>query len=156
MILSLGEFLWSLLVIFFMVIYFMMLFQVIVDIFRRHDASGGKKALWLLFLLCIPLIGLLAYMITNSESMAQRNVQSVQQSQAEFAVVTSQLATLSALPMTLRMSSSSSISSTRGPTSSSMSSGWVGSRMSSGSQSEPPTAGAQRVLTAQVWQKRTR
>ena len=43
--LSLGEFLWSLLVIFFMVIYFMMLFYVIVDIFRRHDASGGKKAL---------------------------------------------------------------------------------------------------------------
>ena len=84
MILSLGEFLWSLLVIFFMVIYFMMLFQVIVDIFRRHDASGGKKAAWLLFLLCIPLVGLLAYMITNSESMAQRNVQSVQQSQAEF------------------------------------------------------------------------
>jgi predicted PurR-regulated permease PerM len=84
MILSLGDFLWSLLVIFFMVIYFMMLFQVIVDIFRRHDASGGKKAAWLLFLLCIPLVGLLAYMITNSESMAQRNVQSVQQSQAEF------------------------------------------------------------------------
>ena len=84
MILSLGEFLWSLLVIFFMVIYFMMLFQVIVDIFRRHDASGGKKAAWLLILLCIPLVGLLAYMITNSESMAQRNVQSVQQSQAEF------------------------------------------------------------------------
>src|SRR6476469_8330535 len=84
MILSLGDFLWSLLVIFFMVIYFMMLFQVIVDIFRRHDASGGKKALWLLFLLCVPLVGLLAYMITNSESMAERNVQSVKQSQAEF------------------------------------------------------------------------
>jgi predicted PurR-regulated permease PerM len=84
MILSLGDFLWSLLVIFFMVIYFMMLFQVIVDIFRRHDASGGKKALWLIFLLCVPLVGLLAYMITNSESMAQRNVQSAQQSQAEF------------------------------------------------------------------------
>src|SRR6476659_6755045 len=84
MILSLGDFLWSLLVIFFMVIYFMMLFQVIVDIFRRHDASGGKKALWLLFLLCVPLVGLLAYMITNSESMAERSVQSAKQSQAEF------------------------------------------------------------------------
>jgi predicted PurR-regulated permease PerM len=84
MILSLGDFLWSLLVIFFMVIYFMMLFQVVVDIFRRNDASGGKKALWLIFLLFVPLVGLLAYMITNSESMAQRNVQSVQRSQAEF------------------------------------------------------------------------
>jgi predicted PurR-regulated permease PerM len=72
--LSLGEFLWSLLVIFFMVIYFMMLFQVIVDVFRRKDASGGKKALWLIFLFVAPFIGLIAYMITNSEGMAQRSV----------------------------------------------------------------------------------
>src|SRR4051794_4558450 len=81
---SLGEFLWSLLVIFFMVIYFMMLFYVIVDIFRRHDASGGKKALWLLFLLIFPLVGLLAYMITNSEAMAKRNVSAAKQQQDQF------------------------------------------------------------------------
>lgn len=73
-VMSLGEFLWSLLVIFFMVIYFMMLLQVIIDVFRRHDASGGKKAAWLIFLFIAPLIGLLAYMITNSEGMAQRSV----------------------------------------------------------------------------------
>lgn len=72
--LSLSEFLWSLLIIFFMVIYFMMLFQVIVDVFRRHDASGGKKALWLIFLFVAPFVGLIAYMITNSENMAQRSV----------------------------------------------------------------------------------
>ena len=75
---------WTLLIFFVWVIWFMILFRVIVDIFRRHDIGGGTKALWLLFLLCVPLVGLLAYMITNSESMAQRNVQSVQQSQAEF------------------------------------------------------------------------
>src|SRR5438270_308532 len=72
--LSLGEFLWSLLIIFFMVIYFMMLFQVIVDVFRRHDASGGKKALWLIFLFLAPFVGLIAYMITNSDGMAKRSV----------------------------------------------------------------------------------
>jgi hypothetical protein len=71
---SLGEFLWSLLVIFFMVIYFMMLIQVIVDVFRRHDASGAKKAAWLIFLLVVPVVALLAYMITNSEGMAERAV----------------------------------------------------------------------------------
>ena len=81
---SLGEFLWSLLVLFFMVIYFMMLFYVIVDVFRRHDASGGKKALWLIFLLVAPLVGLLAYMITNSEAMAKRQVESAKQSQQQF------------------------------------------------------------------------
>ena len=82
--LSLGELLWSLLVLFFMVIYFMMLFYVIVDVFRRHDASGGKKALWLVFLLVAPLVGLLAYMITNSDGMAARNVTQAQQQQDQF------------------------------------------------------------------------
>ena len=82
--LSLGELLWSLLVLFFMIIYFMMLFYVIVDVFRRHDASGGKKAMWLIFLLIAPLVGLLAYMITNSEGMANRNVKQAQQQQEQF------------------------------------------------------------------------
>ena len=70
--LSLGDFLWSLLVIFFMVIYFMMLFQVIADVFRRRDATGWKKAAWLVFLFCAPFLGLIAYLVTNSEPMAQR------------------------------------------------------------------------------------
>ena len=83
-VLSLGEFLWSLLVIFFMVVYFMMLFQVIVDVFRRKDASGGKKALWLITLFVLPLVGLLAYMFTNGDSMTQRNVQEMQRSQERF------------------------------------------------------------------------
>ena len=81
---TLGDFLWSLLVIFFMIVYFMMLFWVIVDVFRRHDASGGKKALWLLFLLFFPLVGILAYMITNSQSMAERNAREAQQSKQQF------------------------------------------------------------------------
>ena len=83
-VLSLGEFLWSLLIIFFMVIYFMMLFQVIVDIFRRQDASGAKKALWLLFLLVIPLVGLLIYMIANGQGMTERNVAVMRDSQRQF------------------------------------------------------------------------
>src|SRR6478609_5848685 len=84
MILSLGDFLWSLLVIFFMVIYFMMLFSVIVDIFRRHDASGGKKALWLLFILFAPLLGLLMYLIVNGHGIAERQVKDARQSQAQL------------------------------------------------------------------------
>jgi hypothetical protein len=76
-VLSLGEFLWSLLVIFFMVTYFMMLFHVIFDVFRRRDASGWKKAAWLVFLFCAPFIGLIAYMVTNPVGMAQRASQGV-------------------------------------------------------------------------------
>jgi predicted PurR-regulated permease PerM len=77
-------FLWSLIVIFFMVVYFMMMFSVIVDIFRRHDASGGKKALWLLFILFAPLLGLLIYLIVNGHGIAERQAKDVQQSQAQL------------------------------------------------------------------------
>jgi hypothetical protein len=81
-VLSLGEFLWSLLVIFFMVVYFMMLIHVIADIFRRPDASGGKKALWLIFVFCAPLIGMLAYMIANSDGLAERGAADARRSRA--------------------------------------------------------------------------
>jgi predicted PurR-regulated permease PerM len=77
-------FLWSLIVIFFMVVYFMMLFSVIVDIFRRHDIHGGKKALWLLFILVAPLLGLLIYLIVNGHGIADRQHKDAEASQAQF------------------------------------------------------------------------
>jgi hypothetical protein len=81
---DLGDVLWSLLIIFFMIIYFMMLFQVIFDVFRRRDASGFKKAAWLIFLLVVPLVGLLAYLIVNADDMASRNIKAVEASQQAF------------------------------------------------------------------------
>jgi predicted PurR-regulated permease PerM len=77
-------FLWSLIVIFFMVVYFMMLFSVIVDVFRRHDIHGGKKAVWLLFILVAPLLGLLIYLIVNGHGIAERQAKEAQASQAQF------------------------------------------------------------------------
>ncbi|MDX6535154.1 MAG: hypothetical protein QOF68_2898 [Gaiellales bacterium] len=71
--LTLGEFMWSLLVIYFMVTYFMMLFYVIVDVFRRHELSGVKKAGWLLLLFVLPLIGLISYVAVNGDGAAFRN-----------------------------------------------------------------------------------
>jgi predicted PurR-regulated permease PerM len=78
------DFLWSLIIFFFMVAFFMVLFHVIVDIFRRDDASGGKKALWILFVIFVPVLGVLVYLIANSQGMAARNVREVQQSQEQF------------------------------------------------------------------------
>jgi hypothetical protein len=82
--LSLGEFLWSLLTIFFMVIYFTMIFHVIVDVFTRRDASGLKKAAWLLFLLAVPLVGLLSYVVTNGDAVAHRNLERAAIRQEQF------------------------------------------------------------------------
>jgi predicted PurR-regulated permease PerM len=78
------DFLWSLIIIFFMVAFFMILFQVIVDIFRRDDASGGKKALWILFVIFLPVLGVLVYLIANSQEMAERKLGEVQRSQEQF------------------------------------------------------------------------
>jgi hypothetical protein len=81
---SLGDFLWSLFVIFFMVVYFLMLFQVIIDLFRRPETSGWKKAAWVLFLIFLPLIGLISYLIVNAGGMAERGAREVQRSQQQF------------------------------------------------------------------------
>ena len=76
-------FLWSLIVIFFMVIFFILLFHVIVDLFSRHDASGWKKAAWVLFVIVFPFLGLFVYYITNADGMAQRQMKQVQRAQAD-------------------------------------------------------------------------
>src|SRR5262245_22504442 len=80
---SLGDFLWSLFVIFFFVCYFMVFFRVIVDVFRR-PASGWNKALWLLFILFLPLIGILSYLSAKSGEMADRGIQEAQAAQSQF------------------------------------------------------------------------
>jgi predicted PurR-regulated permease PerM len=77
-------FLWSLIVIFFMVIFFILLFHVIADLFSRHDASGWKKTAWVIFLVVFPFLGLFVYYITNSDGMAQRQMERMQQAQGEM------------------------------------------------------------------------
>ena len=51
---DLGDFMWSLVVIFFMIIYFMILFSIVGDLFRSHDMNGVSKAIWVLALLFCP------------------------------------------------------------------------------------------------------
>lgn len=81
---SFGEFLWSLLIIYVMIAFFVVLFHVLVDVFRSHDLSGGTKALWLIFIIVLPFIGLLAYLIVRGDGMRNRDVAAVQESQQQF------------------------------------------------------------------------
>ena len=48
---------------------------ILIDIFRSHDLSGWAKALWFLFVLIIPLFGVLVYLIVRGGSMHERAVQ---------------------------------------------------------------------------------
>lgn len=70
---SLGSLLWTVVSVFFMLMYLMMLFSVIVDLFRNKDMSGGATALWVLFLLIFPLLSLLVYLIVHGRGMAERS-----------------------------------------------------------------------------------
>jgi hypothetical protein len=75
--------LWTLLVFFLWVAWFILLFHVVADVFRRRDASGGKKTLWLLFVLFVPFLGVFAYLIANSDDMARRNIEAAQVAQGQ-------------------------------------------------------------------------
>ena len=69
----LGVF-WTILEIFLWVIWFWILITVFIDIFRSPDLSGWAKALWFLFVLLIPLIGVLVYLIVRGGTMHERSV----------------------------------------------------------------------------------
>jgi membrane protein implicated in regulation of membrane protease activity len=79
----LGAF-WTILEIFLWVLWIWILIYVFIDIFRSHDLSGWMKALWFLFVLFIPLIGVLVYLIARGGKMQERAVQQAQQQDREF------------------------------------------------------------------------
>ena len=70
---------WTIFEFFLWVIWIWILIMVFIDIFRSHDLSGWGKALWFLFVLFIPLIGVLVYLIVRGGSMHERAVRQAQQ-----------------------------------------------------------------------------
>jgi ABC-type multidrug transport system fused ATPase/permease subunit len=74
---------WSMFIFFLWVIWIWILITVFIDIFRSHDLGGFAKALWFLFVLFIPLIGVLVYLIARGGKMHERAAQQAQQQDAE-------------------------------------------------------------------------
>jgi hypothetical protein len=74
---------WTIFEIFLWVVWFWILITVFIDIFRSHDLSGWAKALWFLFVLFIPLIGVLVYLIARGGKMHERAARQAQQQDAE-------------------------------------------------------------------------
>ena len=85
---NLGDALWTMLAIFFMVIYFMILFTCITDLFRDHETNGFVKALWILAFIFTNFLGLLIYLIVRGGGMAGRAAaaqKQMQEAQVEYA-----------------------------------------------------------------------
>jgi hypothetical protein len=76
--------LWDILIIFAWVLFIWIAIVVFIDIFRRRDISGWRKALWVIFVVLIPWIGVLVYVIVNHDGMAERNEKQGQAAQASF------------------------------------------------------------------------
>jgi Phospholipase_D-nuclease N-terminal len=70
--------------VFVFVVWFWLLIIVFGDLFRRHDISGWGKALWVIGLILFPYIGVLAYMITQADGMAERAAQQGEQAREEL------------------------------------------------------------------------
>jgi Phospholipase_D-nuclease N-terminal/Short C-terminal domain len=75
---------WTLIVFFLWVAWFWLLISIATDVFRRHDIGGGKKTAWLIFMLFVPFIGVLAYLIANSDDMARRSAERAQAARTEM------------------------------------------------------------------------
>jgi hypothetical protein len=75
---------WTIFEIFLWVIWIWILIWIFIDIFRSRDLSGWAKALWFLFVLFIPLIGVLVYLIVRGDSMHERAVQDARRQDADF------------------------------------------------------------------------
>lgn len=83
---------WTIVEVFLWVIWLWILITVLVDIFRSPDLSGWGKAGWFLFVLIIPLIGVLVYLIARGDSMHERATRRAQQDEAELRSYTQQAA----------------------------------------------------------------
>jgi hypothetical protein len=75
---------WSMFIFFLWILWIWILIWIFIDIFRSHDLSGWAKALWFLFVLFIPLIGVLVYLIARGSSMHERALGQARQQDQEF------------------------------------------------------------------------
>src|SRR4051794_17718945 len=75
---------WTMLLIFLIFAFIMALFSVIADIFRSPDMGGFAKFLWILFIIVLPIIAVLIYMIARGDKMAEHAVDRAQKQQATF------------------------------------------------------------------------
>jgi hypothetical protein len=76
--------LWTLLIFFAWVIWFWLLITVFADLFRRHDTSGWAKVAWVVFVILVPYLGVLVYLLVEHGGMAERNQKAAEASQRQF------------------------------------------------------------------------
>ncbi|MER6557681.1 SHOCT domain-containing protein [Streptomyces sp. NPDC001027] len=75
---------WTMLVFFLWIMWFVLLFRVVVDIFRDDDLSGWGKAGWLVFCVVLPFLGVFVYVVARGKNMGRREITQAQEQQKAF------------------------------------------------------------------------
>jgi len=75
---------WTMFIFFIWIAWFMLLFRIIGDVFRRHDIGGGMKTLWIIFVIVAPFLGVFVYLIAESKGMAERDMARIQAQQTQL------------------------------------------------------------------------
>ena len=89
------DFFWLLVWSFFFIAYLIVLFQIIADLFRDHELSGWWKAVWIIFLIFLPILTSLVYLIARGRGMAERQAAAVVQAKQDTDAYIRQVATTS-------------------------------------------------------------
>lgn len=75
---------WTILMIVGFVVWIWLLIMIFADVFSRHDISGWAKAAWVIFVIVLPLLGVLVYLITQTRGMAERGAKQQAAAQSQF------------------------------------------------------------------------
>ena len=76
--------LWTMAVFFAWIIWFWLLITVFSDLFRRRDATGFEKVLWIIFVIILPYLGVLIYLLVNHDGMTERAVRDQRAAQQQI------------------------------------------------------------------------
>ena len=91
-----GQVFWSMLWFFLFFIWIWLLISVFSDIFRSDDLSGWSKAIWTIFIIVLPYLGVFVYLIARGNKMQARSMQAAAQQEKEFRGYVQQVAGSSA------------------------------------------------------------
>src|SRR3954469_22315484 len=74
---------WTMILFFAWVVWIWMMIAILTDVFRRHDIGGFAKAAWVIFMICLPFLGVLVYLIAQHQHMAERQAKDMEQAQQQ-------------------------------------------------------------------------
>lgn len=80
---TVWDYFWWIVGIFLFFAYIMVLFQIFTDLFRDRELSGGWKAVWIVFLIILPVVTGLVYLIARGRGMSQRQLAAVSDAKAQ-------------------------------------------------------------------------